>query len=245
MTSILFGVCSTGLFGYGTYNCFKNFSRELEKSRQMKTELETSVVQFDDKTRLVKQGILSLPISSPVYYYAVSKLRLEKDVELRKYSNVNIITGEKTSVYVPIEVENVLKTRVDNFLSDPTFGRPNISQCPQVHYMFRTHQQHAQCDGSYLANLLQERHGIRVMYGGNKDIFELNTTLLNSHVFLLGENVGEKFLYKAVSDNKEDLINKVVSENDESDSYFLGGILCAGGLLFSVTATLAELSNRR
>lgn len=243
MASLIFGVCSTGLFGYGAYSCFNNFSKELEKTTKLRKEMEKSVTNFSDRSCLISQGIVSLPLSKPQYYYSISKLSFVKDLELRRYSNHNLYTGETTRVIVPVEVENTIKKHVDEFLSDPTFGNVCLPSS-SLKYFFSTPPSKAQCDGSYLSNLLQERHGIRTMYGGNRDVFELKTTAINSRVFLLGENIGEQFSYSAISDNKEDLINKVVSENDSSGDYFLGGMLCAGGFIVSLVATVAELGKQ-
>lgn len=243
MASLIFGVCSTGLFGYGTYSCFSNFSREIEKVTKLKKEMEKSVTNFSDRSCLISQGIVSLPLSKPQYYYSISKLSFVKDLELRRYSNHNIYTGETTRVIVPVEVENTMKKHVDEFLSDPTFNNACLP-ASSIKYLFSAHPSKAQCDGGYLSNLLQERHGIRVMYGGNRDIFELKTTTINSRMFLLGENIGEQFSYHAISDNKEDLINKVVSENDSSGDYFLGGMLCLGGLVVSLITTVGELGKQ-
>lgn len=239
MASLIIGICSSGLFGYGTYNCFSKFSKELEKTEILRNQMEKSTVNFQDRSRLISQGIVSLSLQNPQYYYSVAKLSFVKDLELRKYNNYNIHTGETTRLIVPVEVENIVKRHIDKFLSDPTFGKTCLPSS-SIEYLFSATPTKAQCDGGYLSNLLQERHGIRTMYGGNRDVFELKTIPINK-VFLLGENVGEQFSYRAISDNKEDLINKVVSENDSSEGYLVGGIFCFGGLVVSLVATLGEL----
>lgn len=244
MASLIFGIWSTGLFGYGTYYCFNNASKEIKKVNALKTEMEKSVVNFSDRSCLITQGIVFLPLTKPQYYYSISKLTFGKGIELRQYNNHNLFTDKTTRVIVPVEVESTIKTYVNTFLSDPTFDKL-CQPSKSVQYMFYTHPSIVNCDGSYLSHLLQEKHGIRLMYGENRDIFELQTTVMNSHVFLLGENVGEQFIYRAISDNKENLINKVVSENDSSDDYIIGGILCLGSLVLSLVATTTELAKQK
>jgi hypothetical protein len=243
MAGIFFGI-SAGLCGFGAYTCFNNFSREVEKSQNLKNKLEHSIVNFTDKAYLEKQiGIVHLPICSPKYFYSINKLIYEKDISLRTYENYDLYTGKVTRVLVPVEVENILKKSVDKFLSDPTFGE-HCKPTFDVSYLFSTTPSKIHCDGKYLTDLLQERHGIRIIYGGNMDTFELSIVTINSELFLFGENVGDNFMYSIVSDNKHNLINKVVSDNDESASYFVGGIFCTGGFIFCLISALAEAGKK-
>lgn len=243
MASLFFGI-STGLCGFGAYSCFSNFSREYEKSLNFKNKLERYVLNFSDKSFLVgENGIINFSLVSPNYFYSVSKLISEKDVSLRSYEKYNLYTGKTTRIIVPVEVENTLKKCIDKFLSDPTFGE-QCKPSSDISYLFSTRPSKAQCDGKYLTDLLHERHGIRTMYGGNMDIFELSTTKLNSQIFLYGKNVGEKFEYSVVSDNKKQLINKIVSESDESGPYFFGGLVFTSGFVFCLVSVLTEVGTK-
>jgi hypothetical protein len=236
----LFVGISTGLCGYGAYTCLQNFIREKERSKQQQNELNANIIDFENRSTLTGSGIVKIQLQSPVDYYVVYKLKKSKDIELVRYSGHNIFTGKKFEIIAPAEVKKFSTTFIDNFLASTVFTNTCVPSL-NASYMFKTKNSILHCDGKFLTDLLNDKHGMKVMYGGNRDIFELKTTTLNSNLFMYGENINNnKFCYDIVTDNKDDLINKIVSENNSCIEYFFGTFICTSGFLFGLACLIAN-----
>lgn len=243
MASLFFGL-SAGLCGVGAYSSFNKFSEELKKSKNFSHELEKYTIDFSDRLHLKGKGIVRISSNnSKNYFYSICKIKIIKDIEMKQCDTFNWNTGEINSILIPTEVAHKRRKFIDKFLADPTF----YGKClPSVNssYLFSTRPSIAICDGKYLSELLQKRHRFHTFYGENKDVFELSTFTLPNNLFLFGENIGDQFVYSCVSDNKLDLINKIVSETDNSEKYLAYGILCTGGFILSMVATIMELKTK-
>lgn len=239
MAGIL-GLCSAGLLGFGSYKCFDIYAIEAKHSAELKAKLTKSIVPFELSENLIGNTIVKVTLGNPVYYYSISQLYKTKYVEVKERTYINMRTGVISDIAVPVEVESTRTSFLSHFLSDPTFGKSKIVQDGLPQLMFtRSHVDIGHFNGSYLSDMLLEKHDIRAMFGGNLDMFEVKSTKLDTCVYLLGQVEGENFRYSVVSDNCHALIDKVVSDQDESGGWFAGGTVLLFGavasLLFAVT----------
>lgn len=234
----IFGLCSAGLLGFGSYKCFDLYTKEIEKSSQLRISLSNSVRPFSARLDLIGNGILKVNLENPVYCYSVSKIYKKKDVKVKKCLSVSRRTGNVFDVILPVEVESTHKSVVSQFLSDPTFGSELITDNRSPQYIFtKMHTNVGHFNGAYLTNMLREKHGIYAMFGGNLDKFEVEIDKFDSCVYLLGQCEGEKFRYTTVSNDPELLINKIVSEQDNSEKWGVMGtfLLCGAVTSFLIT----------
>jgi hypothetical protein len=241
--ALFFGAGISGAFGYGAYRCFNSFSRETAKSDAERLRLQNSIVHFNDRLKLGQSTGIVTFIPKKCTFFDIYKEHIEQDLSLKQVSGYDMSTGRQSTFAVPVVVNSVVKTHLNSFISNPTFGSPNIIAGVIPNYMFYKRPTILQCSGFHLTSYFKEKHGMTVMLG-NHNSFQINETNLDDMpLYLFGHNTDDnKFQYTRVSDDRGKLIEKEIAANDNSGEYLLGGLLCLGGLVGSVVLTIGEIN---
>lgn len=240
--SLFFGFVSMCLFSYGAGVSYSNFCKENEKNKQLRSELNFSIVDFTERHKLgTNKGIVKMPIKSDVYYYSICKLLKTKNVEVKQ---LKLCDGSSTDICIdiPVATEKLCKKFVNSFVSDETFGEKCCKQLANVKFLFSNlPTSRVICDGKYLQNLLKSQCGTTFVCDVNNELFELSTKTISPVIFLFGKNNEETFDYTHVSNNKNLLIEKIVDESSLTSTHVTTTALCAIGIGLSALKLIVSV----